>query len=774
MKKLIPLFFAILFSLAIYSQVIEKTYTFDIPKISGESGFQILNFENTLNCGISGEPSLPYQDVKLLLPPGERAVSIEFAGEDEVTIDGNFQIYPQQSSKPLSEPGIFQLAKNELIYSTNAFYPSEQTGELLTQYINGYAFAISSFTPVKYNPVTGEVRFFRKVRIRIVTEPCKQSDESLQNIKNDKNTSDRIKQFSQDSEILKEYPAIKETTDDYEMLIITPEIFIETFYDLTDFYLLRGFKSVITSIEDIDAVMHGSDLQEKIRNYIIEEYQNRNIRFVLLGGDTEFVPARGFYAYVNSGDGYEDNSIPADLYYSALDGNWNNDGDFLWGEEGEEDFLPEIAVGRFPFSNQEELDNMIHKTISYQNNPVPGEFNNALFAGESLWDDPFTTGSQYLELLVGNQTDNGYETNAIPETYNIERLYDEVGYWDAHNFMDAVNSGKQYVHHVGHADYNYVSFMYNEDITDENFAGANGTDHNYTIFHSHGCVCGAFDYDDCILERMVCINNFAVAVLGNSRYGWFNEGQTEGPAIHLHREMMDALYHDKLYCIGEALMDSKIQTAPWITAPGQWEEGAMKWNFYDLNLLGDPSLSVWTEEPISVIADYNHVLPVNAISTTVNLSVNSFPASGLTCVIIKDGVVHSRGITDISGNVVLDIEPSFTETGNAQLIVSGNNCKPTTFNISVEDFSGIANVKDSELKIYPNPANDFINVFVPADFNSEAIISVFSQNGQKLLEQEIKSDSLRLDISKFSKGYYIITVSNNSKTVSAGFTKTCK
>jgi hypothetical protein len=524
MKKFTFVLIAIFFFSSLYSQKVERVYSFDLPEITKSGDYSILQLSNTMNIGRVGDPSLPYYAVKILLPPGKKAVSIEFAGEDEFVLNTGFQILPQQQSRPFSVKDDFQFCKSSEIYAKDEFFPRKQTGELTTAYLNGYAIALSCFSPVCYNPVSGEIKIYRKVKITVITEDCDESFRALLNMSH----KNKVEQFVNNPDLISAYPVTKSRSDDYDMLIITPNNYIDDFESLTDFYLLRGIKTTITSVDDIDAGMYGDDLQQKIRNYIIDEYQNRNIKFVLLGGDVQFVPSRGFYAYVSSGEGYEDNEIPADLYYAALDGDWNNDGDHSYGEPGEEDFLPEIAVGRFSFSNAEELENMIHKTVSYQANPVLGEFNNALFAGELLWEDPVTYGSDYLERLVGNQNANGYETTGIPESYNIQRLYDEVEYWDAYSLMDAVNSGKQYVHHVGHADYNYVSFMYNEDITNENFSEANGVDHNYTIFHSHGCICGAFDYDDCILERMVCIDNFAVAVLGNSRYGWFKRRSKRG------------------------------------------------------------------------------------------------------------------------------------------------------------------------------------------------------------------------------------------------------
>src|SRR5690606_30009472 len=106
---------------------------------------------------------------------------------------------------------------------------------------------------------------------------------------------------------------------------------------------------------------------------------------LLLGGDVDIVPARGLYCYVESGSGYSSNDIPADLYYAALDGTWNDDGDDRWGEPGEDDLLPEIGVARMPFGNVAELDNMLNKILMYQDQPVLGELENPLFAGENLY-----------------------------------------------------------------------------------------------------------------------------------------------------------------------------------------------------------------------------------------------------------------------------------------------------------------------------------------------------------------------------------------------------
>ena len=303
-------------------------------------------------------------------------------------------------------------------------------------------------------------------------------------------------------------------------------------------------------------------MQEKIRNYIIAEYQQHSIEYVLIGGDVEVVPYRGFYCLVNSDVDYSDTGIPADLYYSALDGNWNTDGDDLWGEPGEDDLYPELGIGRITFSDTAELHNMLHKTMLYQAAPVEGELTKPILAGEYLYGDPVTWGSDYMKLLVGYRTDNGYTSHGIPPEQPRDTLYDRYADWSKTTLMNHVNSGRPWLHHLGHANYTYAMKMNNEDITNANFSQANGVNHNYTVVYTHGCMCGGFDVSDCIAEKMIGIDNFAVAFIGNSRYGWFNQGTTDGPSQHLHREFMDALYSDSLYHIGMAHLKSKSETVP--------------------------------------------------------------------------------------------------------------------------------------------------------------------------------------------------------------------
>jgi hypothetical protein len=668
MKKFAVLVAFGFLAITIFAGNVEKVFTFSQVNISRNGQYQTISLDHTMQAGLTGEPMLPYHQVAMMLPPGEKAISMRISGEGLIVLPGTFDLYPQQYMQPVSQAPDGKFIKNEAIYRSAANYPSTPVGNLINSYLNGYAFALSTFTPAIYNPAKKTVSYYQKVTVQITTQPDVNATLAMKNLTASGDALKRVRMFAQNPDMMNLYPAKGNLKSNYKILIITPSQFQNGFQDLVDFYNTRGQATQVATTESISA-MPGQDLQEKMRNYIITEYQTNGIEQVILGGDVEYVPCRGFYCYVVSGSGYEDYTIPADIYFSSLDGNWNTNGNNKWGEPGEDDLLPEISVGRMSFSNAAELANMVHKSVSYQGSPVPEELKKPYLVSEFLYDPPMTWGSDYLELLVDDHTDNGYSTHGIPSAQNtITRLYDAPGYnWGVGELLAGINSGQSFIHHCGHSNSNYMMRLYNWDITNENFSQVDGIAHNYQLMYTHGCICGAFDDSDCIAERSTSIANFLVGGVFNSRYGWFDQGTTEGPSAHLHREFISALYHPNpdsaIAQLGSAHTMSKIMTAPWIGLPGEFEPGAQRWCHYDCNVLGDPALKVWTDNPSVGISDRNAALRCsispNPCTDKLTLTFNT-----------TENIVFQADLLSVTGQTVLQTEVSIPGNGNSSASIS--------------------------------------------------------------------------------------------------------
>jgi len=609
----------LMFSMVAKTQVIEHSYSWNNPIIKDISGYSSLFLAGCQIAGEAGAPGLPYQAVKLLLPPAHEADSMEVEYSQPFEIHLASSILPMQHAKPYSLAGNSKWLQNEKIYSSSKPYPNSKQGKLSTHFFKGLSIALSTLTPVEYFPKEQKVIVYQHAKVKIFCHETHKARKALENLYPVSFSDKDLKNLIQNASEIHQYASDKKLNNPYDLLILTKESFTEYFFPLASLYEQNGIAVRIDTLENVLTNTAGQDDQKKIRNFIIAQYQQNGISYVLLGGDVEIFPARGFYCKVFSSSIYEDNNIPSDLYYSALDGTWNDDGDDLWGEIGEDDLLPEVAVARLPFSTTTELQNMLHKIISYQSNPIPNELEKPLMAGELLYNNPLTFGEDYLKQLIGYHEDNGYITNGIPEYQEIDSLYEShLGYWSKYDLLQKINTGKSFIHHAGHANWDYAMKLSSSDINNQNFSQVNGIDHNYTLVYTHGCICGAFDYSDCIAEEMLKIENFAVAGAFNSRYGWFNEGQTEGPSLHLHREFVNALYTEGYDRIGATHQYSRIKTAPWVNAPGQWEEGALRWCFYDCNILGDPAMKIWTSNLTSIPYARNNSNNFNIVYSPVN------------------------------------------------------------------------------------------------------------------------------------------------------------
>lgn len=728
MKKIF-LALLILTTALLVAEQIEFDYNFGNIIQSNRDSFDQLNFATTQAAGLPGEPVLPYQAVSLLLPVGQVATSVQFIGSDLEAVSGRFNLYPKQPDRPLSFGKSAEFRVNEVVYSSNEIYPENNISSYTTEFLNGHPILLASFTPMQYQPASGQVSYYKNVKIVVETETSTAALKAQTLLRPNSTLKDMI----QNKEMMNRYTSFQREGE-YKVLIITSETLQEGFNTYAEHYLSQGLKCEVKTVEEINSTMTGQDSPEKIRNYIIQEYTNSGIEQVVLGGDVEHVPFRGFYCGVQSSEWMEAYDIPSDLYFSALDGTWDDDEDGIWGEPEEDDLLPDIAVGRMPVSDLSELDIEINKSRLYQIAPVEAELNKPLLVGENLYDDPLTWGADYLDLLIGYHDDNGYITEGIPATDPIETFYDrDLGYWDANDIMAKINEGSSFIHHAGHSNSEYAMRLTNFDITNENFGLVNGFIHNYALIYTHGCTCGSFDHDDSIAERMLNINNFAVGFIGNSRYGWFNEGQTEGPSAHMHREFVDAIYTDKVNRLGSAHLLSKQMTSPWVTAPGQHEEGALRWCFYDCNVLGDPLLPVYTDLPNEVTVTAPSMINYFSLECPVQV-IYSDDIPNLSLHLIQNEELLLSVPVDSNEEFFLDI-PELVVDNELTLTLTGYNVIPQSFTITLDSMDGENNGINAVTSLrgnYPNPFNPNTSISFNLKSADDVNIDIYNVMGQKI------------------------------------------
>jgi len=667
--------------------VVSQIYTFPEPGIETAGGITYVHMTGLPEVANPGEPLLPIQGAKVLLPPGEVVVEVEAIAGARRLLPGKHRVAPGQKEYPLSRPGPFRPTEPDpLIYGSPAAYPPAVAVHVTTERANGCDIAFVRLYPVEYTPSTGALAYYESLELRIHTAPsaeCRLGQSAM--FRGDAPALGRVARLIDNPGAEHAYvnllPQSKEgdrSIDTYPYLIITDDSYVSILQDLADFKTGKGIPAKIVRVDSLTANVAGNDDQDKIRNYIIEAYQNLGTEYVLLAGDDEFIPHRGFY---DSGD-YD---IASDLYYGALDGNWNTDGDSRWGEPGEADLIPEVHVGRMTIDNPTEAMNIIDKTLKYQQDPVVSECAHAMTIGELLWDDP-TWGGDYMEEIRLGASTHGHTTVGFPNPSEVDTLYDRGPFnptWDLDDLIPILNTGMHQVHHLGHSNVTYCMRMVNSDV--ESRFTNDGDTHTYFIVYTQGCYDNSFDnrWDDgsyggdAIAESFTGIENGAVAFIGNTRYGYGAHESTNGSSQRFHRQYVDALYGEGIYNIGVANSDSKVDAIPFI------DMGMNRWCYYEINLLGDPEMLVWTDTPVAVTLTHDGNCWVGQNEYEVLVESGRGPvADALVCLRTADGDVYAVGTTNESGRVYLD--PSPTGTGTGTLVVSAHNHLTTEETVTIQ------------------------------------------------------------------------------------------
>ena len=91
--------------------------------------------------------------------------------------------------------------------------------------------------------------------------------------------------------------------------------------------------------------------------------------------------------------------------------------------------------------------------------------------------------------------------------------------------------------------------------------------------------------------------------------------------------------------------------------------------------------------------------------------------------------------------------------------------KNGTYQMAMDDIrvlsSGTDNVNDvmipSEIEIYPNPANNVVNVKID-NYETDDMITITDVSGRTLIAETVTNDEMKVDVSNLSKGLYIVKV----------------
>jgi hypothetical protein len=607
---------------------VEETSEVPPPKgtLSLTEGYASVTMEGLPQWSEPGLPVLPFKTARVLLPYGFDVERITITCGNKVVLPGSYTVEPGQKAVPLSYEGSVNITPPKpAVYESSAPFPGKLYSGDTIQNKSGHRILLVNLHPVEYIPEQGQLSYYESLTVEITLRAATVAQGECQSIRHLAQDEDMVRELVDNPEIIKSYgtalPGSQKSSllapADYQYVIITSETLAATpgpdnFQALIAEKISRGITATIVTTEWVYANYGGTrpdggeDDQTRIRNFIIDAYNNWGTKYVLLGGDGDgadaggesgdnIIPARGFSA---GGD----NDIAADMYYACLDGTFDYNANGIYGEPndgsggGEVDLFAEVYVGRAPVDSQAEVQNFVSKTLAYQNIPTTDEnLRKVWMVGELLESDGPTWGGDYKDEIREGSSAHGYATVGFEDSsyapgLQVSTLYDRdyPGHnWPASEIISIINDNAHLINHLGHAGVAYGMKMVNSDVD-----GLTNSE-LYFIGYSQGCYSGSFDNRDaygnytdydCIAEHLTTQPRGAVAFIANSRYGFYLPGSTDGPSQHYDREFWDAVFGEDILNIGIANQDSKEDNAGRISND--------RWCYYTINLFGDPELTL--------------------------------------------------------------------------------------------------------------------------------------------------------------------------------------
>ncbi|MDI6851025.1 MAG: C25 family cysteine peptidase [bacterium] len=547
-----------------------------------------------------GRPSIPAKTLSFSLK-GFKGVEVKPVQVETIKVNGIIPptLPPQVlSMKTVKEENPF----DSLFYSEKAFYPDSYfTYRVITKGVDTTLELI--LFPFRYNPGDSVAEYIRIFSIRIEGEITKQG-------------------FYQPL-----------------YLIIAPQNFRDFLNPLIRLRKQKGYKVVFKALEEIFSEYQGRNDAEKIRNFLKMYSSYEGERFLLLVGDETLIPLVYLYAFdCQAGFMPNENDIPSDLYYADIDGDYDANGNMVYGEvEDSVELYPDFYVGRLPVKDTVELANYLYKLLGYEVAPDNPSLLKAVFLAQILWEIPYTDQSIHKENI---------RKKFLPPDYIVFGFYESYGNAIKSEIINSLNSGVNLVNHDGHG---WITAMW----FGNDFIGISDTvalTNVYTPFflYSIGCWVGAMDYPS-LAEALVTARGGALGVVANSRYGWGAPGNPGfGYSDIFDNEFFKLLFKNQDDELGKVFWNHKASFAPLAR-----DSNVYRWCYYEINLFGDPALYLWREKPKEL-----EIFSKDIGDTNIRLVVgyDGQPLSGVTATLMVGDSVLAVKKSDFSGIISLDID----------------------------------------------------------------------------------------------------------------------
>jgi len=664
MRRLLMVLVIMALPLAAGSMTRTVSYDLGDVMLTKVGGYDVVDLRGAVPLVKPGEPRLPDVIQTVAIPAGAEPTSVELIAEEWVDLPGNYRVGPSQADVRLPRRGetfnpVIYPPDPEVYASSNP-YPATKVRLLSNGTMSGYRLANVELFPVRYTPATGRLQLAKRLVYRL-NYAENRLDAAVATLRQQSLFGDGVRTLVVNPEDVDRYaPGIRRSASatlpagTYDYVVITEVPMDTVFQRLVAWKTLKGTPGNVVLVSWINTNYTGYDLQEKIRNFIIDAHTTWGTNYVLLGGQGDYntsgqniVPTR--MANCESED------EPCDVYYGSLDGTWDGNGNHVYGEIADNpDLYPDAYIGRAPVYNVAMAQNFVHKVITYEQNPPANYVRHMNLLTGILWDS-------YEERPIQESI-----ARMTPSGWSDQRTYERTGNLSTAAVRDSLNQGVGMGHWDGHGDQNGI-YMSGGTVpvftSTEADALTNGD--KTGIIVSIACDCGGWDMvtgGDCFAEHLVTrVGGGTIASVMNSRYGYGAIDQsgnyTPGPSERQDTTMYSNIFDKGHFHAGQALALAKAAWAPW--ADSLYAYAETRYCNYDLNMMGDPEVPLWTDEPAACCVSHPAVITIGShIPFTVTVTTQGLAPIESAAVLCRKGTeIFTRGQTNSSGQVTLDLSP---------------------------------------------------------------------------------------------------------------------
>jgi len=457
-----------------------------------------------------GQPLLPHWSFTLAVPQGMRVAGVDCRASGTSEIGRGLDLLPGQTPASVAQTALPAfVSPDPAVYGSDAAWPGRFAEASPIGIKSGFRLVTITLHPLQYQPASGVLTIAGELAVTVRYEPDPLAQRQTLTSGQLAGFSPAVRALAYNPDDVGKYaPAVRPAYfGDIDYIIITSDALASYFQPLVDWRTMEGFKTEVRTVSWIAANYTGRDTPEKIRNFIIDYYNTKGIRWVLLGGDNPVVPCRECRA-VCAG---ETGDIPCDLYYADLQGTWDNNNNNIFGEQDVDtvDLYCDLYVGRASVDNSTQVQTFVNKVLTHEQNPPTGYLQRILMADALLWNGY-------------DQTQSNDSIAALLPAGWYHTMIHSPG--SSTSVRDSINNGFQFVHLVGHGNeygtYDGNNAYYNSDFADEQ---TNGSKVNF--LNANSCYTGNFEYEDCVAEHaQYNPNGGSIAVVYCSRYGWGEKG----------------------------------------------------------------------------------------------------------------------------------------------------------------------------------------------------------------------------------------------------------